>query len=264
MECLTFLQITKIVLVPSYVIQMVKADWIDKYDLSSLEDVLLTGSMVPEEMALAFVNKFKVKYLRQVYGLTEVSTCVMQQKIDYSKKNLLCAGIPTPGCSVKIIDRNTNSTLGPNCVGELCIKGPCVMSGFLNMPQENENGFDADGYYKTGDATYYDATGRIFIVDRYKNILKFEGGAVSCTELESILLSHPQIKEACVIGIQHELYGEVPRAFIVVDHGQLSEENVTDFVNSNVLDYKRLYGGVVFIERLPKNNLGKVKRNALK
>ncbi len=250
-------------MVPSYVTQLVKGDWVDKYDLSSLDDVLLTGSIVSEEMALAFCNIFKVKYLRQVYGLTEVSTCIMERKIDFSKKNLLRAGIPVPGYSVKIIDHNTNSTLGPMCVGELCTKGPCVMSGFLNMPQENINGFDADGYYKTGDAAYYDANGYIFIVDRYKNVLKFEGSAVSCAELESILLNHPQIKEACVIGVPHELYGEVARAFIVVDHGQLSEENVTDFMDSHVLDYKRLLGGVVFVERLPKTNLGKVQRNLL-
>lgn len=242
---------------------MVKSDSVDMYDLSCLEDILITGSLLQEEMALAFINKLRVKYLRQVYGSTEVSTCVMQRKTDFSDKNLRCAGIPVPGYSVKIIDRNTNMTLGPNCVGELCTKGPCVMHGFLNIPQENEKAFDSDGYYKTGDAGYYDTSGRFFIVDRYKNILKFEGSAVSCSELETILLKHSQIREACVIGIKHEVYGEVPRAFVVIDHGELSHENVTDFIDSHVVDYKRLHGGVVFVDKIPRNSLGKVNRSAL-
>lgn len=242
---------------------MVKTGTVDHLNLSSLQDVFSTGSILPEDMALAFIEKFNVKYLRQVYGASEVSTCVMQRKIDYSIENLKCSGIPVPGCSVKIVDVETNISLGPNCVGELYTKGPCTMPGYLNMPHENERAFDVDGYYKTGDAAYYDATGRIFIVDRYKNILKYEGCAISCVELESILINHPQIRDVCVVGIEHDVYGEVPLAIVVIDHGELSQRNVIDFLSSHVTDYKRLNGGVVFVDKILKNSLGKVRRSKL-
>lgn len=242
---------------------MVKSDFGSKYDLSSLTDVMVTGSILSESIAIAFIKKFNIKYLRQLYGTTEVSTCVMQRKDDLPNENLRCAGSLVPGYSVKIVDRKLGIPLGPNCVGELYTKGPSVMSGFLNMRQENLEAFDENGYYKTGDAAYYDFDGRIFIVDRYKNILKFEGGAVSCAELECILITHSQIKEVSVIAVEHEVYGEVPRALIVVDHGQLSSKDVMDYMDNHVYDYKRLYGGVVFVNKIPKSNFGKVNRRAL-
>ncbi|KAJ6645427.1 Luciferin 4-monooxygenase [Pseudolycoriella hygida] len=257
-------RINKAVLVPTYITQMVRTNVVDGCDLSSLEDVFSTGSILTEEIAQEFVNKFKVKFIRQLYGSTEVSTSIMQQKIVFSKeKGLKWFGIPVPGCSVKIIDQKTNVVLGANCIGELCSKGPCRMNGFLNMPQENKNAFDDDGYYKTGDAAYYDIHGHIFIVDRFKNIFKSDGSGVSCAELEKVLLKHPQIKEAKVFPIENERYGEVPRALVVINHGKLSEADVTDFINDHVAEYKRMHGGVIFVDNIPKSSLGKVSRQAL-
>jgi len=167
--------------------------------------------------------------------------------------------------SVKVIHEETGKSLGPNKVGELCMKGPFLMKWYINNPQATAETIDKDGWLHTGDIAYYDEDNQFFIVDRLKELIKFKGFQVAPAELEGLLLSNPKIKDAGVIGIPDEIAGELPFAFVVKQPGDtLTEQEVKDFVAKNVSNTKWLRGGVKFVDEIPKNPIGKIMRRDLK
>lgn len=115
--------------------------------------------------------------------------------------------------------RMNPNPLSRNQVGEICAKGPQMTTGYLNHPDANSESFDEDGFFYSGDGGFLDERGFLFVSDRFKEIIKFDGMQVSPAELESILLSHPGVQEAAVIGIPHPVHGHVPRAFVVLKTG---------------------------------------------
>ena len=164
-----------------------------------------------------------------------------------------------------IITGGTNETVGPNIIGEIRVRGPQTTKGYLNRPKENSELFDSDGFLKTGDAGYYDEYGNIYFSDRYKQIIKYDGQVVSPTELESVLLTHPSVAEAAVIGMSDELHGELPKAFVVKNVGfeSVTEQELIDYVTDNVTVFKRLRGGLVFLQHFERTSLGKINKTLL-
>lgn len=158
---------------------------------------------------------------------------------------------------------------GYNVIGEICIRGPTVIPGYLNNPIGNQ-AFDLEGFYHSGDVGYCDPNSKLwYIVDRKKELIKVRAWQVAPPELEAVLLSHPQIVDAAVIGVQFSRDGsQYPRAYVVrrpgADGKLLSEEEVKKFMEKRLAQYKRLDGGVRFVEAIPKNPSGKILKRLLR
>ena len=145
--------------------------------------------------------------------------------------------------------------------GELLIRGPQVMKGYLNQPEATARAIDPDGWLHTGDVARVDDRRAVRIVDRIKELIKYKGYQVAPAELEGVLLSHPAIADAAVIGIPDELAGEIPKAF-VVSSAPLTTEEVTAFVAERVAPYKKIRA-VELVEEIPKSSSGKILRRVL-
>ena len=158
---------------------------------------------------------------------------------------------------------------GYDVTGEICVRGPTVIPGYLDNPTANQ-AFDSDGFYHTGDVGYCDPSSKLwYIVDRKKELIKVRAWQVAPPELEAVLLSHPQVVDAAVIGVQFSRdEGQLPRAYVVrrpgPDGRHLSEEEVKRFMESRLAHYKRLDGGVKFVEAIPKNASGKILKRLLR
>ena len=139
------------------------------------------------------------------------------------------------------------------------------MKGYIDNPKATEETITSDGWLHSGDIAYYDELGRFYIVDRVKELIKVKGFQVPPAELEDLLRSHPDVLDVCVIGIPDERSGELPLAFIEKKPDtSLSEQTIHSFVDEQVVEYKRLAGGVRFVESIPKTASGKILRKNLK
>jgi len=169
----------------------------------------------------------------------------------------------------RLIDDHGNNISAYGVPGELCIRGPTVTAGYFENPAANVQAFDSDGWFKTGDIGYCDeATHKWYIVDRKKDLIKVRGFQVSPSELEAVLLSHPQIIDTAVIGIRSPgSREELPRAYVVQRRGDdgrtLTENEVKQFLLSRLAKYKALEGGVQFIDAIPKSASGKILKRVL-
>jgi len=174
-------------------------------------------------------------------------------------------GVLLPNLRCKVVDVETGENLGHGQDGEICVKGPTVMKGYLNNPEATAQTIDSDGWLHTGDIGHYDEDEHFYIVDRVKELIKYNGYQVPPAELEALLISHPDIEDAAVIGIPNLEVGELPMAFVVRKaNATLTEKDVEIFVDENVAPYKKLRGGVEFIDEIPKSLSGKILRRELK
>ena len=153
--------------------------------------------------------------------------------------------------------------------GELWIKGPNIFKGYHNNPEGTKNALTDDGYFKTGDVGYQDEEGNFYITDRVKELIKYKGFQVPPAELEGLLISHPIVNDAAVIGIYNKDQAtEVPRAYIVpkpgVEGGSKTASDLMQWLQAKVANHKRLRGGVVFVDEIPKSASGKILRRLLK
>lgn len=152
--------------------------------------------------------------------------------------------------------------MSPGSEGEVYLKGPIIFRGYHQNSEATTEAFDADGWFRTGDVGMF-KDGLLYIVDRKKELIKYKGLQVAPAELEALLLSHPDILDAAVIGVDWE-GTEVPRAYIVANRNKISAEKVIQFVKDNVASYKQLRGGVVFLNAIPKSPSGKILRKDLR
>ena len=169
-----------------------------------------------------------------------------------------------PNAECRIVDPGTGEDQGVGGEGELWVRGPMVMKGYLNNPEATAATIDADGWLHTGDVAVIDEDGHMTVVDRVKELIKFKGFQVAPAELEALLLTHPAIADAAVIGIPDEEAGEIPKAFIVLKPGQeLTAEEVTAFTKERVATYKVIHE-VTFTDAIPKSASGKILRRMLR
>jgi len=151
--------------------------------------------------------------------------------------------------------------LGPNQEGELCVRGPQIMKGYLNNPEATARTVDEDRWLHTGDIGYVDDEGHFYIVDRVKELIKYKGFQVAPAELEALLLTHPAIADAAVIPCRDDEAGEVPKAFVVLK-GEASAAAIMDFIAARVAPHKKIRE-VEFIAQIPKSLSGKILRRVL-
>lgn len=203
----------------------------------------------------------------QVWGMSETS-CIATMNFFPKYDPTGSVGWFVPTLDAKIVDDDGNDISDWGARGELCVRGPIIVNGYFENPEANARDWDEDGYFHTGDIAY--AAGpenrRIYIVDRKKELIKVRGFQVAPAELEAVLLEHPHVTDAAVIGIQHSKESsELPRAYLVKrDGAELSEEEIFDFSSERLAKYKRLDGGIKFIEEIPKNASGKILKNHLR
>ncbi|CAB5369665.1 unnamed protein product [Rhizophagus irregularis] len=200
------------------------------------------------------------------YGLTEASPATHLAKID----NIV------PGSVGKLISNleskilsEDGKELGVDQPGELCVRGPNIMKGYLNNKEATDACIDGEGWLHTGDIVTVDKFGNFYLIDRAKELIKYKGFQVPPAELESILLTHTSIADAAVIGVYSEEHAtEYPTAYVklqpnVPQSDQLKKE-IEDFIAQKVANYKRLRGGVLFIDQIPKSTSGKILRRSLR
>lgn len=175
-------------------------------------------------------------------------------------------GWPTASTEAKIVKVDDSLNLGQdaNVSGELLVRTPSSMIGYLNNPTETAKVLIENGWLRTGDVGYYDNNGDFYITDRCKELIKVQAHQVAPAELEDILLSHPQILDVAVIGVKHDKYGEVPKAYVVRKGDKLTSTEVQEHVAQRCVKYKWLVGGVKFIDAIPKNPTGKILRRKIK
>lgn len=182
-------------------------------------------------------------------------------------KKYASVGGPVPITEMKIADINdpTYKGLGPKGLGEVLVRGPQNMIGYLNNKEATDETILPDKWLRTGDLGYYDEDGYVHVTDRLKELIKVKGFQVPPAELEEILRGHPKVADAAVIGQPHSKHGEVPHGFIVKKEGvDVTENELKDYVAQKVAAYKHLEGGVTFLKQIPKNTTGKIMRRQLK
>jgi acyl-CoA synthetase (AMP-forming)/AMP-acid ligase II len=151
--------------------------------------------------------------------------------------------------------------LGPNQEGELCVRGPQVMTGYLNNAEATAHTIDADNWLHTGDIGYADEDAHFYIVDRVKELIKYKGFQVAPAELEAMLLTHPAVADAAVIPCPDEEAGEVPKAFVVLKN-EVTDEELMEFVTERVAPHKKIRM-IEFVSQIPKSASGKILRRVL-
>lgn len=199
--------------------------------------------------------------ISQTWGTTETNGVIAA--LDWEADNSdWPVGEPCPNTTIRVLDSNDHDAPEGE-PGELLIGGPILAQDYHNNPRANAEGF-IDGFYRSGDIGVVRA-GRVFILDRKKELIKYKGAQVAPAELEALLTSHPRIADAAVVGAwSAAMETELPRAFVVRTDDRLTEADVQAFVAENLAAYKRLRGGVVFVASVPKSASGKILRRELR
>jgi acyl-CoA synthetase (AMP-forming)/AMP-acid ligase II len=196
----------------------------------------------------------------QGYGLTETSPATHLSPPDH-RNRLGSIGFPCPSTECKIVDPATGEALGPGEDGELWMRGPQVMKGYLNQPGATAAAIGADGFFRSGDIGHADGDGYFYIVDRLKELIKYKGMQVAPAELEALLLTHPAVADAAVIPVPDEEAGEIPKAF-VVKRSEVTEEGLKAFVAGKVAPHKKIRV-IEMVDQIPKSPSGKILRRIL-
>lgn len=255
-------KISWIMLSTSMANRLARFDRLHEYDISSLK-IMFTGGSTMEEAAENLLRKrFPSVSVRQGYGMTELGNLIAGQEDGSTPGS---CGRATVNSEIKVIDPETGKVLGPKQNGEICMKIVSMMSGYYKNPEATKNTIDKDGWLHSGDLGYYNEKGEIFIVDRLKELIKFQGVHVAPTEIEGLLQSHPAVLEVAVVSRPHPLDCEHPMAFVSkIPNKEVSEEELMKLVASNLMDACKLRGGVKFLPSLPHTASGKIARKELK
>ncbi|WP_333871532.1 long-chain fatty acid--CoA ligase [Desulforamulus putei] len=247
--------------VPSLYVAVISHPEVKKYDLSSIRCCVSGGAPLPAEVQQQFEALTGAK-LVEGYGLTEASPVTHCNPVaGYRISGSI--GLPMPNTEIKIMDLETGTReLPPGEVGELCVKGPQVMKGYWNMPEETSKVL-RDGWLYTGDIARMDESGFTYIVDRKKDMVISMGYNVYPREVEEVLYEHPAVKEAAVIGLKDRHRGEVLKAFVVLKEGaEARREDIIKFCRRYLAQYK-VPKQVEFRAELPKSSVGKILRRVL-
>lgn len=250
---------------PPIAVALAKSPLVDSYDLSSLDLIISAAAPLDIDLARALSTRFGVTVL-QGYGLTEASPCTHGIPADRPDIDRGSIGVLMPGVQARVVDPATGADVLPGERGEMWCRGPNIMRGYLNHPEATAQTVDADGFLHTGDLVTVDADGVFRVVDRLKELIKYNGYQVAPAELEAVLLTHEGIADAAVIGVPDSDGQEVPKAFVVPrrdSHPGLGTDEVLSFVAARVAPYKKVRA-VEFIDQIPKSPSGKILRRALR
>ncbi|MFE7419011.1 AMP-binding protein [Rhodococcus sp. NPDC057529] len=260
---------TYVFIAPPVAVALAKHPLVDDYDLSSVHSVFSGAAPLDQELGKAVATRLGCR-VRQGYGMSEMSPVSHAIPFDRDDIALDSVGPTIANMECKLVDPATGQevdypAVGVSAPGELWCKGPNIMAGYLGNEAATADTLDADGFLHTGDIATVDAEGVVTIVDRMKELIKYKGYQVPPAELEALLLTHPQIADAAVIGVLDEEGEEVPKAFVVTQPGaeDLDEAAVIAFVADRVSPHKKVRR-VEFIDLVPKSAAGKILRKDLR
>ncbi|MBP5975914.1 thioester reductase domain-containing protein [Brasilonema sp. CT11] len=253
-------KITRTHVVTPILLALAKQPVVDKYNLSSLQ--VLTSAAAP--LSCELIQECEARLfncvVKQAYGTTE--TCLNTHSLDQRDKiKPGSVGQCLTNVECQIIDIDTQQSLGANQPGELWVRGPHIMKGYLNNLEATANAIDSDGWFHTGDVVYADEDGYFYIVDRIKELIKCNGDSIAPAELEFVLLTHPAIADACVIPSPHPSSGEVPKAFVVLKD-ETTPQQIMEFVAGRVAPNK-IIRRLEIVDEIPKSASGKILRRLL-
>lgn len=248
---------------PPLIVAFINSNLTDKYDLSSLQLLGSGGAPLGKEVTLKFKEKFPNVEIRQGYGLTETGGAGSRVIGPDEAERHGSVGRLAELMEAKIVDPATGEALPPGQRGELWLRGPTIMKGYVGDDKATSETFHSEGWLKTGDLCYFDSNGFLFIVDRLKELIKYKAYQVPPVELEHLLHSNPEIADAAVIPYPDEEAGQIPMAFVVRKPGSnITEDEVMDFIAKQVAPYKKIRR-VAFINSIPKSTAGKILRREL-
>jgi acyl-CoA synthetase (AMP-forming)/AMP-acid ligase II len=233
---------------------------VDDRDLSSVELVVAGGAPVPAEIARAVGERLPGAVVRLGYGLTETAATATAPDRELAVTSG-SVGRAMPSTELRVVDPATGADLGPDEPGELWVRGPQTMAGYLHRPDATAAMIDADGWLRTGDLVVIDEEGQVFVVDRLKELIKVNAFQVAPAELEAVLAAHPAVADAAVVGRPDATSGEVPVAAVVA-RDALEAEDLMAWVAARVAPRKRIRT-MRFVDAIPRTPAGKILRRAL-
>uniref|UniRef100_UPI00286BDD2C AMP-binding protein n=1 Tax=Salinibacterium sp. TaxID=1915057 RepID=UPI00286BDD2C len=259
---------TYLFIAPPIAVALAKHPIIEDYDLSKVRVVFSGAAPLDTDLAETVARRLSTR-VAQGYGMTEmspVSHVIPPDRADIERGSI---GVPIANIECKLVNADTGAEIEPidghmSEPGELLVRGPNVMLGYLGRDEATREILDDDGFLHTGDIATVDARGSFYIVDRLKELIKYKGYQVAPAELEALLLTHPLIADAAVVGAPDIDNQEVPKAFVVkVSGAELDEDAVMAFVAEHVAPHKKVRQ-VAFIDAVPKSSSGKILRKDLR
>ncbi|KAL5146160.1 4-coumarate--CoA ligase-like 9 [Glycine soja] len=256
-------RITYMPVSPPLVVALAKSELVKKYDMSSLRYLGSGGAPLGKEVAEDFRAQFPNVEIGQGYGLTESGGGAARVLGPDESKRHGSVGRLSENMEAKIVDPVTGEALSPGQKGELWLRGPTIMKGYVGDEKATAETLDSEGWLKTGDLCYFDSDGFLYIVDRLKELIKYKAYQVPPAELEHILHTNPEIADAAVVPYPDEEAGQIPIAFVVRKSGSnITADQVMEFVAKQVSPYKKIRR-VSFIKSIPKSPAGKILRREL-
>ncbi|WEH41289.1 AMP-binding protein [Streptomyces sp. AM 2-1-1] len=253
---------------PPIVLALAKHPAVARYDLSSLRYIVSAAAPLDADLARACSERLGVPPVRQAYGMTELSPGTHVVPLSEENPPDGTVGKLIPGTEMRIVDlADPGQDVGPGAEGEILIRGPQVMKGYLGRPDATAAMIDADGWVHTGDVGRVDEEGWLYVVDRVKELIKYKGYQVAPAELEALLLGHEHLVDAAVIGVYDDTGNEIPKAFLVrspaAEARNLTPEDVIAYVAERVAPYKKVRRAE-FVDAVPRAVSGKILRRELR
>ena len=258
-------RISSAFLTPPVVNDLTRNALVDEYDLSSLRSILCAAAPLGPDAEAAASRRLGCA-VRQGFGMTEATGPISTMLLGAEEGRRGSVGTLVPSTECKIVDLATGAEVGPGEHGEVLVRGPQVMLGYLNQPEATAITVEPDGWLHTGDVGYADPDGYLYIVDRVKEIIKYKAYQVAPAELEAIIGTHPAVVDAAVVPSPDEESGEIPKAFVVLRAGIASDaatsEEILAYVAERVAPYKKVRALEV-VDAIPKSPSGKILRRVL-
>lgn len=239
------------------ILALAKDPAVDRFDIGSVRRIVSGGAPLGADLAVAAGERLGCEVV-QGYGMTETSAVASLTPPGPSP--LGTVGKLLPGMQLRIVGLGAGAGPHPDGIGELQFRGPNIMHGY--MGDDPASAFTEDGWLPSGDIGRRDADGFLYIVDRSKEVLKYKGFQVAPAELEAVLVTHPDVVDAGVIGMPDEESGELPVAFVVADT-TVSEPELLDYCTRKLAHYKRVHH-IMFVESIPRSESGKILRRELR
>jgi acyl-CoA synthetase (AMP-forming)/AMP-acid ligase II len=253
-------RVTAVLAAPPVVLALARHPLVDRYDLSSVERVVSGSAPLSAELQTACARRLG-RYVGQAYGLTETAVIVAASPHDGREARPGSAGMLAPGTQARVVDPASGADAPAGATGELWVRGPQLMAGYLGAPEATAATIDGEGWLHTGDLVRFDDDGWLFVVDRLKELIKYKGYQVAPAELEAVLGAHPAVADCAVVGRPDEAAGEIPVAH-VVRRGDVEAEELIAFVAARVSPQHRVRA-VEFVAEVPRSPAGKILRRVL-
>ncbi|KIW84912.1 hypothetical protein Z517_00300 [Fonsecaea pedrosoi CBS 271.37] len=257
-------RLTEVLMVPPIIVRLLQEEpMVSRYDLSSIRRFTSGSAPLPEDVLGMLQDKFPNTGFKQGWGMTETCCCITAtDPAHYDFKYARTAGVILANTEIKILDENGAEA----DVGEILVRGPQCTMGYLDNPEETRGTFLADGWLRTGDMGRMDAEGCLTITGRIKDLIKVKGVGVAPAELEDVLISHPHVQDAGVLGVPHSYKGEVPYAFVVLHKDVQPSRGLAEELIQHVRARKsrpKWVVGVSFVQAIPRGPNGKILRRQM-